>query len=118
MKPPERERLQYIHYCLKWRGYLSVMDMRQRFKISNPTATKAVKSYKELAPNNMKFSESKKLYLRLDTFVDIEIPEADETKSMVSVHVIEADREAVSSSEYTHWEVYRAGVVALGLKGK
>lgn len=118
MKQPERERLQYIHDSLKEHGYLSVLSLRQKFKVSNPTATKAVKAYKELAPHNMEFNEKKKLYLRLDSFVDVVIPEASETKALASVHVLESDRALVSASDHKHWEVYAAGVLVLGIKGK
>lgn len=118
MKPPERERLKYIHDCLKNEGHLSVQSMQIKFKISHPTASKSVKVYRELAPLNMALDQKTKRYVRLESFIDIEIPKEIETKNMVLVHVVEVDRALVSGSNYKHWEVYRAGVFALGLTRK
>lgn len=58
----QRERLAYVDYCLFFHGGLSRSDLEQRFGISVAAASRDLAYYRGLAPANMTYDRSEKVY--------------------------------------------------------
>lgn len=58
----QRERLAYIEFRLYFTGALGRADLINRFGIAPAAATRDLALYRELAPNNIRFDGSTKLY--------------------------------------------------------
>ena len=48
-----RKRMEFIEARLFWEGAISRKDLTDCFRISNPQASKDLKQYSELAPENI-----------------------------------------------------------------
>jgi hypothetical protein len=63
-----KKRLEFIESRLFWDGKISRKDLTDYFDISIPQATKDLKQYAELAPDNIKYDTSAKHYVIGDNF--------------------------------------------------
>lgn len=64
----QRQRFAFIERRLYWEGGLSRQDLMARFGISAPQASADVQRYDELAPGNVEFDRSRKVYAPLPEF--------------------------------------------------
>lgn len=58
----QRERLAYVDYCLYFHGSVSRGDLERRFGISVAAASRDIACYRQLAPDNMAYDGSEKIY--------------------------------------------------------
>lgn len=61
-------RLQWLEDRIFWVGELNRSDLVSRFEISPQQATGDIKLYQELAPDNLRYHTSKKLYVKGEVF--------------------------------------------------
>lgn len=64
----QRERLSFIDFCLFFRGGLSRADLETRFGISVAGASRDLASYRNLAPANLNYDGSDKVYRISESF--------------------------------------------------
>lgn len=64
----QRERLAYVDFCLYFHGCLSRGDLERRFGISVAAASRDLACYRNLAPENMAYDGSEKVYRIEETF--------------------------------------------------
>lgn len=62
------KRLKFIESRLFWEGNIRRKNLEDFFKISTPQATKDIKKYGELAPNNLEYDTKRKQYVTADSF--------------------------------------------------
>lgn len=65
---PER-RLEFIDFRLQWDGRLNRSDLMEHFGISVPQASSDIASYIELAPGNLVYDRSARVYVASPDFV-------------------------------------------------
>jgi hypothetical protein len=58
----QRERLAYVDFCLYFHGGISRGDLERRFGISVAAASRDLACYREVAPDNMIYDGSEKIY--------------------------------------------------------
>lgn len=58
----QRERLEYIDFCLHFLGEVKRGDLVAHFGIGTAAATRDISQYKELAPRNLDFQQATKAY--------------------------------------------------------
>lgn len=58
----QRERLAYVDYCLFFQGGVSRGDLERRFGISVAAASRDLACYRNLAPDNLTYDGSEKVY--------------------------------------------------------
>lgn len=63
-----RKRMEFIESRLYWEGAISRKDLTDCFGISNPQASKDLKQYSEIAPENIYYDNSVKQYHASETF--------------------------------------------------
>ena len=66
--PNQRERLWQIDFLTRFRGQLTRQDLVQRFGIALSNATRDFALYRQLAPQNLDYDHSNKVYRRTDHF--------------------------------------------------
>lgn len=64
----QRERLAYVDFCLYFHGEVSRGDLEERFGISVAAASRDLACYRQLAPENMAYDGSEKVYRIEKTF--------------------------------------------------
>lgn len=64
----QRQRFAFLERRLFWEGMLSRQDLMTRFGISAPQASMDVQRYGELAPGNVEFDRSRKVFVPLPGF--------------------------------------------------
>ena len=64
----QRERLNYIDFCLQFFGDIARNDLIQRFQMGLASCSRDFATYKELAPDNMVLKHETKRYYRGETF--------------------------------------------------
>lgn len=64
----QRERLNYIDFCLQFFGDIARNDLIQRFQMGLASCSRDFATYKELAPDNMVLKHETKRYYRAETF--------------------------------------------------
>lgn len=62
------QRLRFIDFLMLEYGYMTRSALMNYFAISQAQATKDIKDYMELAPNNMEYSTIDKKYKRTNQF--------------------------------------------------
>ncbi len=62
--PSQRERLWQIDFLARFRGQLTRHDLAQRFEIALSNATRDFSLYRRLAPGNLNYDHSSKVYRR------------------------------------------------------
>jgi hypothetical protein len=67
----QRERLSYIEFRLYFLGTVGRQDLMDRFGIAPAAATRDFAEYKKLAPNNIIFDNTSKLYVISSDFVPL-----------------------------------------------
>lgn len=63
-----KKRMEFIETRLFWEGAISRRDLTEHFGISNPQASKDIKQYIKLAPDNIHYDNSAKKYLAPEKF--------------------------------------------------
>lgn len=66
--PNQRERLWQIDFLLRFRGQVTRQDLVQRFAIALSNATRDLTLYRQLAPQNLDYDHSDKVYRRTESF--------------------------------------------------
>lgn len=66
--PNQRERLWQIDFLTRFRGQVTRQDLAQRFGIALSNATRDFALYRQLAPQNLDYDHSNKVYRRTDHF--------------------------------------------------
>jgi hypothetical protein len=66
-----RARLEWLENRLTWIGEFNRADLVERFGISTQQATSDVSLYQELAPSNLQYDRSRKLFVRSPGFTPI-----------------------------------------------
>ena len=66
--PNQRERLWQIDFLTRFRGQVTRQDLVQRFGIALSNATRDFALYRQLAPENLDYDHSDKVYRRTDHF--------------------------------------------------
>lgn len=66
--PSQRERLWQIDFLARFRGQLTRHDLAQRFEIALSNATRDFTLYRQLAPGNLDYDHSNKVYRRSASF--------------------------------------------------
>lgn len=64
----QRQRYGFLEQRLYWEGAISRPDLMQRFGISAPQASDDVANYMELAPGNVEFDRSRKVFVATSRF--------------------------------------------------
>mgnify|MGYP000013945313 CR=1 FL=1 len=64
----QERRLEFIDYRLQWEGQLNRSDLMDLFGISAPQASLDVAHYLKLAPENMRYDPSARVYLAAEHF--------------------------------------------------
>ena len=64
----QQERLFYIEFRLYFFGTVNRFDVEKRFNIKVASASRDLKAYLQLAPNNTRYDKNLKTYIRLDSF--------------------------------------------------
>jgi hypothetical protein len=65
----QERRLEFIDYRLQWEGRLNRSDLMDLFGISVPQASLDIARYSQLAPENMSYDRSARVYLAGERFV-------------------------------------------------
>ncbi len=68
MRWSAKKRIEFIEARLYWEGKISRKDLTDFFGISIPQATKDIKEYTEIAPNNIHYDSSAKQYIATPKF--------------------------------------------------
>ena len=63
MRWSTRQRIEFIETRLYWEGKISRKDLTEYFDISIPQATKDIKTYMEMVPENIKYDSRAKHYM-------------------------------------------------------
>lgn len=58
----QRERLSYVDFCLHFHGVISRSDLEKRFGIAVAAASRDLACYRSLAPDNITYDGSEKIY--------------------------------------------------------
>lgn len=66
--PNQRERLWQIDFLTRFRGQVTRQDLAQRFGIALSNATRDFALYRQLAPENLDYDHSDKVYRRTEHF--------------------------------------------------
>ena len=66
--PNQRERLWQIDFLTRFRGQVTRQDLVQRFGIALSNATRDFALYRQLAPDNLDYDHSDKVYRRTSHF--------------------------------------------------
>jgi len=61
------DRLEYIEFMLRFRGWFSRSDLTERFKLGEAAATRDIRLYKQYAEHNMALEPSSKKYVLNET---------------------------------------------------
>lgn len=56
------DRLEYLEFMLRFRGWISRSDLTERFGLGEAAATRDIRLYRDLAPDNMLLNQSTKKY--------------------------------------------------------
>jgi hypothetical protein len=64
-------RIEFIDFRLRWEGRLNRSDLTAHFSISIPQASLDIAKYIELAPENMSYNKSARVYVAGDAFVPL-----------------------------------------------
>lgn len=67
----QRERLSYIEFRLYFLGTVGRQDLKDRFGVAPAAATRDFAEYKKLAPNNISFDNTSKLYVIANDFTPL-----------------------------------------------
>lgn len=65
------QRLEFIEFRLFWDGSINRNDLIERFGVSVPQSSNDLTSYRDRAPNNLRYDAKEKRYLASDTFTPI-----------------------------------------------
>jgi hypothetical protein len=68
MRWSTNRRLEFIEARLYWEGKIGRNDLKDYFKISIPQATKDLKKYMEIAPDNTRYDYQSKHYITTESF--------------------------------------------------
>jgi predicted DNA-binding transcriptional regulator YafY len=60
------DRLEYLEFMLRFRGWVSRSDLTDRFGLGEAAATRDIRLYRELSPDNLRLNQSTKKYEILD----------------------------------------------------
>ncbi len=69
VKWSQERRLQFIDFRLHWEGRINRRDVTDFFKISVPQASADIARYAELAPDNLRYDTSSRMYVATPRFV-------------------------------------------------
>lgn len=64
-------RLEFIDFTLRWEGQLNRSDLTNRFGISVPQSSLDIAKYTEIAPKNLRYDRSSRVYLATDKFESV-----------------------------------------------
>lgn len=79
------QRLEYIEYCLFWRGRVNRKDIMSKFNVSVPQASNDLKKYKEEASKNIYYDNSAKQYVASENYAPVFYkPKAEDYFTMLS----------------------------------
>ncbi len=82
------QRLEFIEFRLFWEGGINRSDITRKFGVSVPQASKDLNLYLELAPGNMRYDRSAKLYRAAESMKPLFLdPDAD--KFLSQLHSVE-----------------------------
>lgn len=80
----QRDRLAYIEFRLWFLGDVSRRDLMERFGIAPAVATRDFTAYRELAPENIDFEGSRKVYVPSEQFSPVFEHEPDRVLAAIS----------------------------------
>lgn len=80
----QKDRLAFIEFRLWFLGDISRRDLMERFGIAPAVATRDLAAYRELAPGNIDFEGSRKLYICREPFVPLFDHQAERVLSSLS----------------------------------
>lgn len=69
VKWSQERRLQFIDFRLQWEGRINRKDVTEFFKISVPQASADIARYAELAPDNLRYDTSSRMYVATPQFM-------------------------------------------------
>src|SRR3989442_962413 len=90
-------RLEFIDYRLRWDGRLNRSDLTDFFGISVPQASLDIARYLELAPRNLDYDRSHKVYVAAEAFRPL-FPASDPSRYLNELLARAAGLEAGESS--------------------
>lgn len=61
-------RMEFIDFTLRWEGQLNRSDLTNHFGISVPQSSLDIARYSEIAPKNLRYDRSSRVYLATDEF--------------------------------------------------
>jgi predicted DNA-binding transcriptional regulator YafY len=67
----QERRLEFIDFRLRWDGRLNRSDLMDFFGVSVPQASLDISRYTELAPHNLTYDRSSRVYVAADTFAPL-----------------------------------------------
>lgn len=56
------DRLEYLEFMLRFRGWVSRSDLTERFGLGEAAATRDIRLYREFSPDNLRLNQSSKKY--------------------------------------------------------
>jgi archaellum component FlaD/FlaE len=71
MNYAQEQRLRFIDFLLSQYGYINRSAVMDYYSISTPQASRDFKVYMQLAPENMEYSKTDKIYKRTNKFIRV-----------------------------------------------
>ncbi|MEB8430754.1 WYL domain-containing protein [Cocleimonas sp. KMM 6892] len=86
------DRLEYLEFMLRFRGWVSRADLTERFEIGEAAATRDLRLYKGFAEKNLKLNQTNKKYeIQEDSFTPIfELPISSALSKLRTAKITEA----------------------------
>lgn len=108
-----RQRLQYIEIMAWYSGVISRSDLARTFGLSDPAATKNLKHYSDLAPNNLIYQQSVFGFVPSDSFTAM----FADLSPAVALPLM-ADNQAIISQPFGEMPVYGIPTAELPLPAR
>lgn len=98
----QRQRFEFVEKRLYWEGTLGRSDLTSRFGISPAQASADLARYDELAPGNVQFDRSRKLFVARPTFVPRFFEPS--ARNYLTQLLLRADHAIPSMESWLGWE--------------
>ncbi|WP_218512014.1 YafY family protein [Variovorax sp. dw_308] len=95
-------RLEFIDFRLRWEGKLNRADLTDFFGISVQQASLDLARYMELAPSNLAYDRSQKIYLAADKFAQL-FPSSDTSRFLFELLVREFVKDSMLGFSFVGW---------------
>jgi hypothetical protein len=87
---PQKQRLAFIDFLLMFKGSFSRVDLTSKFEMGMANATRDIALYRELAPTNLDFENTSKIYIQNKKFKPLFEYESRKTLSKLANKISDA----------------------------